>query len=680
MLKPHEARTIAESLFGPPAEMRQSASLEWVGTYRIDRELARGGMGVVYLASRSSDARSGEALAIKVLHASHATLSAKDRIRRECAILERLDHPSIAKILDSGTLPPDGRPWFAMEYVVDGQAITDFVRERACHQRRTIGLFLHVCDAVAHGHQKGVIHRDLKPSNILIDRASEVPKIIDFGIARSTDVDIAATTAVTSLGEVVGTVRYMSPEQCDGDPTRVDTRSDVYSLGVVLHELLCERMPYEVPTHSLFAAANVIRTAAPCLDAAGSLHWKLATILHKALAKESRARYPSVEAFAQDLRAYLNGDPISASLEGTWTRCARWVSRHPIWSGASLLFGLALVTACSGLLTLRYMQSVVEPVLRQEGRFLDLYDGLGNRHRSFDSHRAKGIDVYELIPPDASRGEPPLLLLAMSHQAPVDHAGDLCAYATEGDGEPLWVDGIAPRDYPTVAPAIVKDIGEGSFFVSRLLVADILPDVPGDEIVAIHNHSPGPYAVVRVLDRHGTLRFQFWHRGTIRDLCWSRSHRQLCLTGWNNNGFWTDREGGESMPSALRPIIICGLTPSDDGGVPHWILTGDDQSSDLAESVAPALPSWYLALLPSDYAVRMNDGPHELLPPRGRTTSNVVRLEMRDRASNASVSFTFGEGVEVDDERVPSDTYKSDRSLPPIVKETRMWGPLPPRR
>ncbi|MBL9119195.1 MAG: serine/threonine protein kinase [Phycisphaerae bacterium] len=679
MLTPDQARTIAESLFGSTTDPPPLANLQTVGPYRIVRELARGGMGVVYLATRSEGSFSEEteveaSVAIKVIHASHSSLAAKDRLRRETAILERLNHPSIAKILGAGTLPEDGRPWFAMEYVVAGLPITEFARTRSLDRRATINLFLKVCEAVEHGHQKGIIHRDLKPSNILIDQVLEIPKVIDFGVARSTDIDIAATTTMTSVGEVVGTLRYMSPEQCEGDPTRIETRTDIYALGVILHELLCGRMPYEVPTHSIFAAANAIRTQPPLLDTDHTLDGTLATILRTALAKDAASRYRSVDAFGRDLRSYLDGDPIAAAPPGVWTRTTRWVARHPTLTAIALFACLSCVTIASGLLTRRYLQNVVEIVRRQDSRYLDLCDGLGFTHRTFDSHMPRGIDAAELLPRDEAHGHPPLLLLAMSHDAPVEHAGKLLAYAPDGGEQPLWISGVRATDCPDTDPETVAKVNAGRFFIHSILIADVFPDLPGDEIIAVHDHSPGPFGVVRVIDRDGSLLYQSWHRGAIRAPFWSPAARQLCITGWNNEGAWEDRVGGERMPAGVRPLFICGLRPTNDGGTSRWIATGD------AAREHERQPAWYRVLLPSRFAECMNDGVHFFFSPRSQVGSGIVRFEMHVGGSGEGVTVVIdGEGNEIIGERMPSDSYRQNPKLPPVSETELLWGPMPPR-
>jgi serine/threonine protein kinase len=215
-----------------------------IGQYKVKQVLASGGMGTVYLAMQDEPRR---AVAVKLMKRGVTSRSALRRFRFEAQLLARLRHPGIAQIYEAGTFDDGagGAPYFAMEYVPAARPLTAHAREKKLEVRQRLELFAAVCDAVAHGHQKGIIHRDLKPSNILVDSAGR-PKIIDFGVARATDSDMAVTTLQTELGQLVGTLQYMSPEQCGDDPLDIDTSSDVYALGVVLYELLCEELPYDL--------------------------------------------------------------------------------------------------------------------------------------------------------------------------------------------------------------------------------------------------------------------------------------------------------------------------------------------------------------------------------------------------------------------------------------------------
>ncbi len=297
-----------------------------IAGYRIKRLIAAGGMGSVYEAVQEKPRRR---VALKVMKRGIASRSALRRFEFESQLLARLRHPNVAQVYEAGT-HDDGQggvPFFAMEYVPNAKTITIFAQEKKLTTRERLDLFAKVCDAVHHGHQKGIIHRDLKPGNILVDSAGE-PKIIDFGVARATDSDLAVTTLQTNVGQIIGTLQYMSPEQCEGDPTDLDTRTDVYALGVVLYELLTGSLPYDLSRAAVYEAARIIREQEPAKPSTidRTVRGDVETITLKALEKDRERRYRSAEALADDLRHYLRNEPIQArppSLSYQFSRFAR---------------------------------------------------------------------------------------------------------------------------------------------------------------------------------------------------------------------------------------------------------------------------------------------------------------------------------------------------------------------
>jgi len=283
-----------------------------IGRYKILGIIASGGMGVVYEAMQEAPRRR---VALKVIKAGAASEMALRRFDFEAQILAKLRHPNIAQIYEAGTWESEQgpAPFFAMEYIPGRQPLIDHAQKSNLSLKERLELFIKICDAVHHGHQKGVIHRDLKPDNILIDSSGE-PKIIDFGVARATDADLAVTTMQTTMGQLIGTLQYMSPEQCDADPDRIDTRSDVYALGVIMFQLLSGKLPYDLRRQAIHEAIRVIKEQRP--DSMSTINMTLKgdvnTITMKALEKERDRRYQSAAELSGDIHHFLNSEPIIA--------------------------------------------------------------------------------------------------------------------------------------------------------------------------------------------------------------------------------------------------------------------------------------------------------------------------------------------------------------------------------
>lgn len=302
----------------PPLEMLLSApeiSATHIGRYRLGRVLASGGMGVVFEAEQDEPRR---VVALKMMRLGLQSSASVQRFRYEAEVLAKLRHPGIAHVYDTGVhRVADGAggdrelPWFAMEFVEQARSIVQFASDEALTIEARIRLFLRACDAVQHGHQLGVIHRDLKPDNILVDGSGAL-KVIDFGVARATDV--AVTHRMTQTGQVVGTPQYMAPEQLGDDRTGVDVRVDVYALGLVLFELLTGHHALDFAGKSIHEIAEAVRSA-PARRLAGfdpRLGSDLQVIVDTAIDRNVARRYASVSLLAEDLRRFARSDPIAA--------------------------------------------------------------------------------------------------------------------------------------------------------------------------------------------------------------------------------------------------------------------------------------------------------------------------------------------------------------------------------
>ena len=330
--------------------------------YQIVREIGRGGMGVVYEAEQHSPRRR---VALKVLGGLYADEQHIRLFRQEIQTLARLKHPSIATIHEAGQTE-EGYHFFTME-LVGGAPLTEYSRKAELPLRGRLELFLKICDAIHYAHDHGVIHRDLKPSNIIVDDVGD-PKILDFGLARIVDPDVTLTATATRTGRIMGTLAYMSPEQARGDSDAIDPRSDVYSLGMILYELLADRLPYVfskiMPHEALRLICEEPPTRPSMIDR--SLRGDVETIVLKALEKERARRYQSPAELGDDVRRYLDGEPIVARRPSKLYVLRKKLAKHRAATGVGL--AAVLIVLVGLLLTFwakqREMTEVRQRVLR----------------------------------------------------------------------------------------------------------------------------------------------------------------------------------------------------------------------------------------------------------------------------------------------------------------------------
>jgi WD40 repeat protein len=311
-----------------------------IGHYRIVRLLGEGGMGIVYEAEQDNPRRP---VALKMIRASVVSRVLLKHFRHEAQILGRLHHPGIAQIYEGG-MTDDGQPFFALE-LIRGLPLDEYVRRHGLQPAARLELLARVCDAAQHAHEQGVIHRDLKPANILVDETGQ-PKILDFGVARALGADLRTGTDRTRTGQLVGTLGYMSPEQVAANPAAVDRRSDVYTLGVILFELLAGRLPYSLEQLPLPEATRVIREQEPSRLGSVDTRYRgdLETIVAKALEKDQARRYPSAVELAADIRRHLRNEPIRARPSSALYQLAKFARRHKAVVGgvAGVIVALAV--------------------------------------------------------------------------------------------------------------------------------------------------------------------------------------------------------------------------------------------------------------------------------------------------------------------------------------------------
>ncbi len=389
------------------------------GKYRLLEELGSGGMGVVYLAEQVEPVR--RRVALKIIKLGMDTHEVVARFEAERQALAVMDHPNIAKVFDAGATET-GRLYFVME-LARGMAITDYCDRHKLSTRDRLRLFTAVCQAVQHAHQKGVIHRDLKPSNILVviqdDRA--VPKIIDFGIAKATDHRLTQRTLFTEQGQLIGTPEYMSPEQAEMSGLDVDTRTDIYALGVILYELLAGALPFDAqklrsagfgeiqriiretePPKASTRLSTLKETQADIAEKRSTDPGSLVKLLRgdldwitlKAMSKDRTRRYASASELAADIERHLRHEPVLAGPPGAMYRVGKYIRRHKLGVVAAGVVLLAVLAGTAGT-TIGFLRAV-----RAEKKAVDeaaaatkVSDFLVDLFRVSDPSEARGNSV-----------------------------------------------------------------------------------------------------------------------------------------------------------------------------------------------------------------------------------------------------------------------------------------------
>jgi serine/threonine protein kinase len=386
--------------------------IDSIGPYQLIRKLGQGGMGQVWLAEQKSPVR--RQVAIKLLSPGTYNAASMQRFERERQSLAMMDHPSIAKIFDAGSAP-DGRPFFVMEYVA-GVPITDYCDSKKLTVRKRLDLFMRVCEGVQHAHQKSIVHRDLKPSNILVAEidGKPMPRIIDFGIAKPITIGSGEHTVFTQVGALIGTPGFMSPEQLNPRTSDIDTRTDVYSLGVLLYLLLTGSMPFQgrdwarKPIDEILReireeeppspSARIASSDEPTLEAAeargtdrqqlvsdlrGDLDW----ITMKAMEKDRERRYGTPSEFSADIERYLESRPVNARPASTGYRLQKYLRRNR--AGVLVASGAIVL-----LLTFTVVQAIqLRRITRERDRANRVTDFMASMFKVSDPSEARGTSV-----------------------------------------------------------------------------------------------------------------------------------------------------------------------------------------------------------------------------------------------------------------------------------------------
>ncbi len=438
-----ESRTAPAPGGGRPEAAAPDRCGAMIGPYKLLQEIGEGGMGTVFMAEQAHPVR--RMVALKLIKAGMDGRHVLARFGAERQALALMDHPNIARVFDAGATD-DGRPYFAME-LVKGVPITRYCDERRLTLRERLELAIPVCQAVQHAHQKGVIHRDLKPSNVLIALydGQPVPKIIDFGVAKATGQRLTDETLYTEFGAVVGTLEYMSPEQAELNQLDIDTRSDIYSLGVLIYELLTGSTPLQHKRLRSVLFLEVLRlireeesprpsrrlstteelpSIAACRHVeprklSGLLRGELDWIVMKALEKDRNRRYETANGLASDLRRYLDDEPVQACPPTEWYRLGKFARRNRAVLTTAGLVSLALIAgvAASTWQTIRATRAeraarVAEAAIRKEAQPCCPAPAAGRGARPVDAPRCRrdggrgrgGVDARDARPRTLAKG------------------------------------------------------------------------------------------------------------------------------------------------------------------------------------------------------------------------------------------------------------------------------------
>ena len=633
--------------------------------YELREELGHGGMGVVYLARQALPERD---VAIKVMDTGTASRSGLRRFRYESQVLARILHPNIAQVYEVGTVDlasaegvfgtgdHGSLPYFVMEYVPGAESITKHADKHRLDIRARLELFLQVCEAVQHGHQKGVIHRDLKPSNILVDVEGRV-RVIDFGVARSTDSDVAATTVQTDVGQIVGTLQYMSPEQCEADPLNLDIRTDVYSLGVVLYELLTERLPYDVSNMTLHSAIRRICEQAPTRPSTLVRHLSgdLEMLILKALEKQREKRYQSAADLATDLRRYLAGEPISVHPPTPWTRAVRWAWRHPLGMTAGACAALIVTSLVTRQATVWWWDEQPARLERAPDNYgVNLLARSGSVLQSWPADDPRAISFAKLLKRPRELGGGLAVILGFGLAAEERYRGSLCAFATAGgSGEPTWKSRIELPDMPS--SMLTLNRGPDQTSAQVCLVADIFDDAdtPGDEIVACFGLGEFSQVALRVVDQRGNVLFQVWQDGCMNPFRWLSRAKLLVIAGADEDLKFTKPQFRWQAPTvfAIQPKrnLNCrnefmSMVPGEGAFGPVWCKVIE-------------IPERYGLTVDVDQLTPACEYDRERL-----TTLSLRFKDLDSRAQiDGTVSLIIGENGEEQRPRIASDSYRHDQ-------------------
>ena len=508
-----------------PSTMDHASSTEQSGTnigrYKLMEQIGEGGMGTVFVAQQDKPIR--RKVALKVIKPGMDSKAVIARFEAERQALAMMDHPNIAKVLDAGTTE-SGHPYFAME-LVKGVPITAYCDRNKLAIRERLELFIQVCQAIQHAHQKGIIHRDIKPSNVLVTLhdGKPVPKVIDFGVAKALNTRLTDKTIYTAHFQIVGTLLYMSPEQAELSGLDVDTRSDVYSLGVLLYELLTGTTPFqksdldqagfdeqrrlirekEPPRASVRVsslgetATNVAKHRQTDAKKLSQLIRKdLDWILHKSLDKDRTRRYDTATGFAADVKKYLEDEPVGARPPSIQYRSAKFIKRNRLGVGISFLIVLLLGIGIVGIF---WQWRQAQMAIQEKDNALEnlkgvLFDhGINHAFAKNSQEAEKALNSLRTIP---NASDSAMLLEAFMH----------ISNERPKEAIKLLEDAVKNDPQSVSARALLTYAYEGAgflhlFFQSHLKLKEMEPQTVEELFFAGMTYGPDPQKGVELIDR-----------------------------------------------------------------------------------------------------------------------------------------------------------------------------------
>lgn len=734
------------------------------GRYTIQHRLGEGGMSVVYEGAQDHPHRR---VAVKIMRPQFVSPKVLRRFRDEPEILAQLNHPHIVRVFEADVEDfgaGDGpQPYFVMEYV-DGIPLTQYARQQRLPLRERLELFAIVCDAVHEAHQRGIIHRDLKPGNILVTAGGQ-PKLLDFGVAKVLATSgLAIEHTLTGELQLIGTLQYMSPEQCDvglpvartsgacippteprqsgsrfpvaqtykarnsppeprpsgsgfpvaqtsdvcnsppepppsgisphpnplpagegtappspregagGGPAPVsslqspvsslDTRSDVYALGVLLYELVTERLPYDVSNMTIVSAARTICEAAPPPPSHFDrrLRGDLDAIILKALEKNRAHRYASAAHLEDDVRRYLSGEPTTAR-PTTWrTRATRWMRKHPTLATAAIAFSAGVLTWIPTMLA--WEQGFRRGVQAVPWRFKKAFNQSSVELMSFDGRTLAAFDagdggrvrVAEVLESSRSGGRDMRVVVGLQSQPASEEPNALVVYRWDQPKQSL--EPVGEQSVPD--PGLLPDphdrkYSAADFRFATGIVADVFneKESKGDEIVTVFQGGGFTQSVLQIHDLDGQLLYRVWADAQFEEIIWQPDSRLLICVGGDGSAFRCAREGmPENERAKYRHIkVVFAFRPEFNKRHDTFMCL---EPEPIPGTIAP---EWCRMIGPWDLVDACFD--HAFLDPLAGGGFRLQVIGRADAASMDSLSIEFGPDGSLAKRSLDADNVKA---------------------